>query len=61
LGLRVLEILQAWLDKALDSQRRQHGCTPCVRKSGDADVEAGRAFSQEEIEKHFEGLMKKWR
>lgn len=24
-------------------------------------VEAGRIFSQEEVEKHFEGLMKKWR
>lgn len=24
-------------------------------------VEAGRTFSQEEVEKHFEGLMKKWR
>ena len=24
------------------------------------DVEAGRTFSQEEVEKHFEGLMKKW-
>jgi predicted transcriptional regulator len=23
-------------------------------------VEAGRTFSQEEVEKHFEGLMKKW-
>jgi predicted transcriptional regulator len=24
-------------------------------------VDAGRTFSQEEVEKHFEGLMKKWR
>ena len=24
-------------------------------------VEAGRTFSQEEVEKYFEGLMKKWR
>jgi predicted transcriptional regulator len=24
-------------------------------------VEDGRIFSQEEVEKHFEGLMKKWR
>ena len=24
-------------------------------------VEAGRTFSQEEVKKHFEGLMKKWR
>ena len=24
-------------------------------------VKAGRTFSQEEVEKHFEGLMKKWR
>ena len=24
-------------------------------------VDAGRIFSQEEVEKHFEGLMKKWR
>ena len=24
-------------------------------------LEAGRTFSQEEVEKHFEGLMKKWR
>ena len=24
-------------------------------------VEAGRTFSQEEVEKHFEELMKKWR
>lgn len=24
-------------------------------------IEAGRTFSQEEAEKHFEGLMKKWR
>ena len=23
-------------------------------------VDAGRTFSQEEVEKHFEGLMKKW-
>ena len=28
---------------------------------GMRDVEAGRTFSQEEVEKHFEGLMKKWR
>ena len=24
-------------------------------------IEAERTFSQEEVEKHFEGLMKKWR
>ena len=24
-------------------------------------VDAGKIFSQEEVEKHFEGLMKKWR
>ena len=24
-------------------------------------VDAGRTFSQEEVEKHLEGLMKKWR
>ena len=25
------------------------------------DIEAGRTFSQEEVERHFKGLMKKWR
>lgn len=25
------------------------------------DLEAGRTFSQEEVEKHFKGQMKKWR
>lgn len=30
-------------------------------KRGMQAVDAGRTFSQEEVEKHFEGLMKKWR
>jgi hypothetical protein len=30
-------------------------------KRGTRAVEAERTFFQEEVEKHFEGLMKKWR
>lgn len=26
-----------------------------------ANIEAGRTFSQEEVERYFKGLMKKWR
>lgn len=57
----MIKMLDALPDELTWGDLQDHIYVRQKIKRGMQTVEAGRNFSQEEVEKHFEGLMKKWR
>jgi predicted transcriptional regulator len=55
-----IKMLEALPDKLTWGNLQYHIYVRQKIERGMRAVEAGRTFSQEEVEKHFEGLMKKW-
>ena len=57
----MIKMLDALPDDLTWGDLRYHIYVHQKIERGMRAVEAERTFSQEEVEKHFEGLMKKWR
>jgi predicted transcriptional regulator len=57
----MIKMLEALPDELTWGDLQYHIYVRRKIERGMQAVEAGRTFSQEEVEKHFEGLMKKWR
>ena len=57
----MIKMLEALPDELTCGDLQYHIYVRQKIERGMQAIEAGRTFSQEEVEKHFEGLMKKWR